>query len=105
MRSWGRSRCCRPRGPRGPWTSRGSRTCATCSWTARSGASGLAAELLRPRSRTPAGAGFGAVRLFVAEGQARARRFYEREGWRAVTEPYFDAKPGLSMIEYRLALD
>ena len=66
--------------------------------------SGLAAELLRTAVEDARGSGFGAVRLFVAEGQARARRFYEREGWRAVTEPYFDAKPGLSMVEYRLAL-
>jgi hypothetical protein len=45
--------------------------------------------------------GFGALRLFVAEGQARARRFYERERWRPAGPPFFDAAPGLSMVEYR----
>ena len=48
--------------------------------------------------------GFTALRLFVAEGQARARRFYEREGWHAVTEPYLDPIPGLPMVEYRRPL-
>ena len=45
--------------------------------------------------------GFTAIRLFVAEGQARARRFYEREGWSAVGEPFYDAVPGLDLLEYR----
>jgi GNAT superfamily N-acetyltransferase len=48
--------------------------------------------------------GMTALRLFVAAGQARARRFYEREGWRPVTEPAFDPIPGLDMVEYRLTL-
>ena len=46
--------------------------------------------------------GFAQLRLFVAEGQARARRFYEREGWRPAGEAYDDPGPGLRMIEYRL---
>jgi hypothetical protein len=46
--------------------------------------------------------GFSELRLFVAEGQARARRFYEREGWRPAGEPFDDPIPGLRMVEYRL---
>jgi GNAT superfamily N-acetyltransferase len=46
--------------------------------------------------------GFSAMRLYAAAGQARARRFYEREGW-AATGPPFDL-PGFGMpvVEYRL---
>ena len=44
--------------------------------------------------------GFRAMRLFVATGQARARRFYEREGWRAVAEMP-ESPLGLPLIEYR----
>ena len=66
--------------------------------------SGLATTLLRTVEDDARAHGFGALRLFVAEHQARARRFYEREGWRAVTEPYFDPIPGLPMVEYRLPL-
>ncbi len=46
--------------------------------------------------------GFAELRLFVAEGQARARRFYEREGWHPAVAPFDDPIPGLRMIEYRL---
>jgi GNAT superfamily N-acetyltransferase len=48
--------------------------------------------------------GFAAMRLWVAEGQARARRFYERSGWLQSGEPYEDAPLGLSVVEYRRAL-
>ena len=48
--------------------------------------------------------GFTEMRLFVAAGQARARRFYEREGWRAVGEPFFDPVPGLTLVEYRIGV-
>ena len=63
--------------------------------------SGLATALMRAALEDAQTRGFGQLRLFVAEGQARARRFYEREGWRAAGEPYFDPLPGLSMVEYR----
>ena len=66
--------------------------------------SGLASTLMEAAVEGARERGFAELRLFVAEGQARARRFYEREGWRAVTEPYFDSVPGLSMVEYRRAL-
>ena len=48
--------------------------------------------------------GFAELRLFVAEGQARARRFYEREGWSLARPPAFDERIGLEIAEYRRAL-
>lgn len=49
--------------------------------------------------------GFTTMRLFVAAGQSRARRFYEREGWSPVGEPFLDPGPGLDLVEYRIATD
>jgi GNAT superfamily N-acetyltransferase len=40
------------------------------------------------------------ARLFTPAGQARARRFYEREGWRLVAERE-DAHFGMPLAEYR----
>jgi GNAT superfamily N-acetyltransferase len=48
--------------------------------------------------------GFAALRLFTPAGQARARRFYEREGWVAAGAPFDDPAPGLPLVEYRRAL-
>jgi predicted GNAT family N-acyltransferase len=56
------------------------------------------------RARKAAAArGFSEMRLFVVTGQARARRFYEREGFAAVGEP-FDPGMGLPTLIYRRAL-
>ena len=63
--------------------------------------SGLAARLHEAAVSAARELGFAELRLFVAEGQARARRFYEREGWRPAGDPYDDPVPGLRMIEYR----
>ena len=65
---------------------------------------GLSRELHRAAVDDAAERGFSELRLFVAAGQERARRFYEREGWRAVTEPFDDPIPGLTMVEYRYSL-
>jgi hypothetical protein len=40
------------------------------------------------------------MQLFVAVGHARARRFYEREGFDAIGEP-FDPGLGLLVREHR----
>jgi GNAT superfamily N-acetyltransferase len=48
--------------------------------------------------------GFKELRLFVAAGQARARHFYEREGWLATGDEFDDPTPGLKMVEYRYTL-
>lgn len=43
--------------------------------------SGLAAEMLAEAERQLRANGFGRAWLAVVEGNARARRFYERQGW------------------------
>jgi GNAT superfamily N-acetyltransferase len=48
--------------------------------------------------------GFTALRLFVAAGAGRARRFYAREGWEPAAGPFDEPVIGLAMIEYRRAL-
>lgn len=47
--------------------------------------------------------GYTAARLITPSLQARARRFYERHGWKPGTEHWSDYFQ-LMMIEYRLAL-
>jgi hypothetical protein len=47
--------------------------------------------------------GFAAMRLFVAAGQVRARRFYTREGFVEVGQPV-EFGLGLPTLEYRRAL-
>ena len=65
---------------------------------------GLARELHRAALEAAGERGFTELRLFVAAGQGRARRFYEREGWRPAGDPFDDAVPGLTMVEYRYTL-
>jgi GNAT superfamily N-acetyltransferase len=62
---------------------------------------GLARELLRAAIDAATDRGYSELRLFVAAGQTRARRFYEREGWQPASDPFDDPVPGLTMIEYR----
>jgi GNAT superfamily N-acetyltransferase len=45
--------------------------------------------------------GFTRIRLIVAAGYGRARRFYEREGWAPDGDEVFDPVPGLVILEYR----
>jgi GNAT superfamily N-acetyltransferase len=65
--------------------------------------SGVAAQLLAHATGTAAESGFTTMRLFVVAGQARARRFYAREGFTAAGEP-FEFGLGLPMLEYRRPL-
>jgi hypothetical protein len=44
------------------------------------------------------------MRLFTPVGQARARRFYEREGWAVSGESFCDPGFGLQLIEYHRPL-
>ena len=62
--------------------------------------SGLAKTLHDAAITEAAERGYTAIRLFTPTGQARARRFYQREGWREAADP-FDADFGLPTIEYR----
>jgi GNAT superfamily N-acetyltransferase len=66
--------------------------------------SGLATVLHAEAVREAAARGFTAMRLFTPAGQARARRFYEREGWTAVGEPSDPFEFGMPLVEYRLAI-
>ena len=65
--------------------------------------SGLATRLHASVVETAAHRGFTAMRLFTPAAHARARRFYEREGWRVSAAP-FDDEIGFPVVEYRLAL-
>ena len=67
--------------------------------------SGLAARLHGAAVAEAAARGFTAMRLFTPAAQARARRFYEREGWRAAGEPTTEPHlGGLEIVEYRRPL-
>lgn len=66
--------------------------------------SGLATALHAAAVAAARERGFGALRLFCAAGQRRARRFYEREGWIVVSDEFFDPQPSLVLVEYRLAV-
>lgn len=65
---------------------------------------GLASTLHAAAVAEAEARGFRELRLFVAAGQARARRFYEREGWAAAVEPYDEPPLGLPVVEYRRPL-
>ena len=66
--------------------------------------SGLATELHRAALAAAADRHYNAMRLFTPAGQARARRFYEREGWTVAGEPYPDEELGMAIVEYRRPL-
>jgi GNAT superfamily N-acetyltransferase len=65
---------------------------------------GLATTLLGMAVGEAAARGYGTMRLFTPALQARARRFYEREGWttdgRIIPEPML----ALDLVEYRRGL-
>jgi GNAT superfamily N-acetyltransferase len=65
---------------------------------------GLAAQLHGAALAEARARGFTAMRLFTPAPQARARRFYEREGWALARPPAFDERIGLDIAEYRRAL-
>jgi GNAT superfamily N-acetyltransferase len=61
---------------------------------------GVATALHDAAVAEAAARGFARMRLFTPTCHGRARRFYEREGWRAVAEMP-DSTLGLPIIEYR----
>ena len=65
---------------------------------------GLATELHAAALDAARERGYAAMRLFVATGQARAHRFYAREGWVPAGAPFYDAGPDLELVELRRAL-
>jgi ribosomal protein S18 acetylase RimI-like enzyme len=66
--------------------------------------SGLASRLHAAACDEAAARGYTAMRLFTPADQARARRFYEREGWAVAGEPFVHDELRLAMVEYRRTL-
>ena len=66
--------------------------------------SGLAARLHVAAVEAAGGRRFTVMRLFTPADHGRARRFYEREGWRVPGEPFHDAALGMTIVEYRREL-
>ena len=64
---------------------------------------GVAATLHARALDEAARQGYAAMRLYTPAGQARARRFYEREGWSLRGDP-LDVALGIPVVEYRRAL-
>jgi GNAT superfamily N-acetyltransferase len=65
---------------------------------------GLARRLHGAACEAATARGYTAMRLFTPAGQARARRFYEREGWTLADGPYPDPDLHMEIVEYRRAL-
>jgi GNAT superfamily N-acetyltransferase len=66
--------------------------------------SGLALLLHDEALREARTRGYSSIRLFAAAGQARARRFYEREGWVAAGPPFMQKSFGMDVVDYRRSL-
>jgi GNAT superfamily N-acetyltransferase len=66
--------------------------------------SGLARALHAEAVREAGVRGFTSMRLFTPAGHARARRFYEREGWTSLGAPVDDMDFGMPLMEYRRAI-
>jgi GNAT superfamily N-acetyltransferase len=65
---------------------------------------GLAAELLARATAEAASRGYRAIRLFTPAAHARARAFYEREGWTVEGDRFFGRELDLDLVEYRRPL-
>ena len=66
--------------------------------------SGLAHRLHAAACAEARARGFAALRLFTPAAQARARAFYEREGWTVAGAPFAHDTMGIDMVEYRRPL-
>jgi GNAT superfamily N-acetyltransferase len=68
---------------------------------------GLGRELLRQTQQRLCGRGFSEATLWVLQGNARARQFYEAQGWRLDgVEKHDDKLTGFALheVRYRVAL-
>jgi GNAT superfamily N-acetyltransferase len=65
---------------------------------------GLATDLLARAVAEAAARGYRAMRLETPAGHARARTFYEREGWRPAGGAEYASPLGLDVVEYRRRL-
>ena len=66
--------------------------------------SGLAARLHAAAIEAAARRSFTVMRLYTPAEHGRARRFYEREGWRPHRGPFDDEALGMPVVEYRREL-
>jgi GNAT superfamily N-acetyltransferase len=65
---------------------------------------GLAARLHDAALEAARGAGYRRMRLYTPEGQARARAFYRRQGWRERGGAFAEPELGLRLLELRRPL-
>jgi GNAT superfamily N-acetyltransferase len=61
---------------------------------------GTATALVRAAGAEALTRGFSHMRLWTPEGAARARRFYEREGWALTGRVHPKSDFGLPTVEY-----
>jgi len=66
--------------------------------------SGLAVRLHDLALAEAARRGYASMRLYTPAGSARARAFYEREGWSAAGAPFAEPLLELELVEYRRLL-
>jgi len=66
--------------------------------------SGLAARLHTLGLEEAARQGYETIRLYTPDGAARARAFYEREGWDLASRAFSEPLLGLDLVEYRRGL-
>jgi ribosomal protein S18 acetylase RimI-like enzyme len=66
--------------------------------------SGLARRLLAMAVAEASARGYEAMRLYTPAGQARARAFYEREGWTTDGAARYEPMLALDLVEYRRRL-
>jgi GNAT superfamily N-acetyltransferase len=65
---------------------------------------GLAVRLHRLALEEAARRGYETIRLYTPYGAARARAFYEREGWELASSAFSEPLLGLDLVEYRRGL-
>jgi GNAT superfamily N-acetyltransferase len=65
---------------------------------------GLAATLLAMAVEQATAEGYEAMRLYTPALQARARRFYEREGWATDGDAVYEPMLAFDLVEYRRGL-
>jgi GNAT superfamily N-acetyltransferase len=66
--------------------------------------SGLATDLLARGVSAATRDGYAGMRLHTPAEHARARAFYEREGWRADAPAFYEPMLGLTLVTYRTRL-
>jgi GNAT superfamily N-acetyltransferase len=66
--------------------------------------SGLAVRLHALGLEEAARQGYETIRLYTPHGAARARAFYEREGWELASRAFSEPLLGLDLVEYRRRL-